>query len=322
MSATQAPRSRKLRAWLVLLLALLALLAPVVSVGGYVAFECHPDDPPRLDLPPFDSAKAARLSPQKRAAYEQELFSEITRWRLGSRRYPNPADSAKREQRWMQMANDGFELAYITLRMVSPSQLQRYARGSPMKRLVQLSEQGDTGAMCLMSALVSGNPKYASTYKKWLERGAALGHPECMIRLGSKLLGGSDGYPKDVRRGLALQFDARRKSGYSHMAGSLARHFEKPIRKLQPQTGLRRSDGTLVLDLGYGKRADIRRVYCWRQVQSQTWDRDTAAAILRRLRVGASLDDRPELRVIYEDLRDKHYTLEDCLNMGMGEQSE
>jgi len=319
MSASRAHQSKPLRTWLVLLL---ALLAPVLSVGGYVAFERHPEYFPRLDLPPFDSAKAAQLSPQKRAAYEQELFSEIPRWRLGSRRYPNPADSAKREQRWMQMANDGFELAYITLQMVSPSQLQRYARGGPMKRLVQLSEQGDTGAMCLMSALVSGNPKYASTYKKWLERGAALGHPECMIRLGSKLLGGSDGYPKDVHRGLALQFDARRKSGYVHMAGSLARHFEEPIRRLQPQSGFKRPDGKLLLDLGYGRRADIRRLYCWNQVESQTWDRDIAAETLSDLRIDSKLFDRPELRVIYEDLRDKHYTLEDCLNMGVGEQDE
>ncbi|HYP81708.1 hypothetical protein [Variovorax sp.] len=319
MSATQAPRSRKLRTWLVLLL---VLLAPVLSVGGYVAFERQPDDPPRLDLPPFDSAKAARLSPQKRAAYEQELFSEIPSWSLGSRRYPNPADSAKREQRWMQMANDGFELAYITLRVLSPATLEEYSMRGPMKRLEALAEQGDTGAMCLMTALASGGEEYVQLYKKWLERGAALGHPECMIRLGGKLLSGDDGYPKDVHRGLALEFAARRKSGYVHLVGSLTQHFEKPIRRLQPPSGLRRPDGKLVLDLGYGKRADIRRLYCWRQVQSQTWDRDTAAAILRRLRVGASLDDRPELRVIYEDLRDKHYTLEDCLNMGMGGQDQ
>jgi len=319
MSASRAHQSKPLRTWLVLLL---ALLAPVLSVGGYVAFERHPEYFPRLDLPPFDSAKAAQLSPQKRAAYEQELFSEIPSWSLGSRRYPNPADSAKREQRWMQMANDGFELAYITLRVLSPATLEEYSMRGPMKRLEALAEQGDTGAMCLMTALASGGEEYVQLYKKWLERGAALGHPECMIRLGGKLLSGDDGYPKDVHRGLALEFAARRKSGYVHLVGSLTQHFEKPIRRLQPPSGLRRPDGKLVLDLGYGKRADIRRLYCWRQVQSQTWDRDTAAAILRRLRVGASLDDRPELRVIYEDLRDKHYTLEDCLNMGMGEQSE
>jgi len=316
MSASRAHQSKPLRTWLVLLL---ALLAPVLSVGGYVAFERHPEYFPRLDLPPFDSAKAAQLSPQKRAAYEQELFSEIPSWSLGSRRYPNPADSVKREQRWMQMANDGFELAYITLRVLSPATLEEYSMRGPMKRLEALAEQGDTGAMCLMTALASGGEEYVQLYKKWLERGAALGHPECMIRLGGKLLSGDDGYPKDVHRGLALEFAARRKSGYVHLAGSLVRHFEKPIRRLQPQTGLRRSDGTLVLDLGYGKRADIRRLYCWNQVEAQTWDRDPAAGVLRRLRVGAALDDRPELRVIYEDLRDKHYTLEDCLNMGTGE---
>lgn len=92
---------------------------PVIYVAGALAYEFNREHFPRLDLPAFDHAKAKALKPEKRAAYEQELFSELQQWNRGSRKYPTLEDIERREQRWQQMADDGFELAHITLSVLT-----------------------------------------------------------------------------------------------------------------------------------------------------------------------------------------------------------
>lgn len=304
----------------------LAVVLPTLALGGYIAFQLNRQYFPRFDLPAFDAAKAAQLTPEKRAAYEQELFGELLRWNMGSRRYPNRDDFIRREQRWQQMADDGLELAHITLSVLRPSNLQVYALSGPMKRLEALAEHGDTGAMCLMTGLVVRAAStlridgYAPLYKKWLERGAEFGHPECLMQLGGRLLLGVDGYPQDIHRGLSLDFAARR-AGYANDASALILYF-MGLGFADPQDVRRLYDGKpspAISFAAYKDLANVRRLYCWTQIEGQSSITDVSSYWLKSLRREAVRTDRPELAALHDELQGKHYSLQDCVNLGTGE---
>lgn len=238
--ATQ-PQRRLLWRWLLAILVLLVALG-TLWFGWLVRFPWH--------LKSFDSTKAAQLSPQKRAAYEQELFSEVLHWFRPTQRYPTwePNYYLPREQRWLEMANDGFELAHIVLRVVQPSAGVKYDAGPVFKRLEELAEQGDQGAMCMMQSMriIASprdiTPQIAEQTQQWVRKGAELGHPECLLILGSQLLMDSDHQPRDTQRGKALIFESIRK-GYVHDSGVMAQFYEEQ---------------------GYRDFEDVKRVYCWR----------------------------------------------------------
>ncbi|MGE0332805.1 MAG: hypothetical protein AB7P37_19175 [Ramlibacter sp.] len=288
---TAASRPIRWKRWL-----LAALALPVIYVAGALAYELNREHF-RLDLPAFDHAKARNLTPEKRAAYEQELFSELQLWNRGSRKYPTLEDIERREQRWQQMADDGFELAHITLRVLKPKGGLVHSLAGPMKRLEELAEQGDTGAMCLMPGLVNVTAeqidwkKYRSASDRWLQRGAELRHPQCMRALGGRMIQGVPGYPHDVKRGLELEFAARR-AGYAHDVGALVLYYESK---------------------GYADAGNVRRLYCWLQIESQSWLTRAPDLLLERLQRDASM------QAIFDELKDKKFSLQNCIDLGPGE---
>jgi hypothetical protein len=275
----------------------------VIYVAGALAYELNREHLPRLDLPAFDHAKAKALTREKRAAYEQELFSELQQWNRGSRKYPTLEDIERREQSWQQMAEDGFELAHITLSVLKPKGGLVYSLSGPMKRLVELAEQGDAGAMCLMPGLVGkatvklDTDRYEPIYERWLARGTELRHPECMKLSGGRLLVGVPGFKRDAKQGLELEFAARR-AGYAHDAGALILHYQSK---------------------GYSDPANVRRLYCWRVIYSQFWLGDMERVVLQNLQAEAQRSQRTDLQNVYEELKKSNYSLQDCINLGQGE---
>lgn len=243
------PSAPQRRRWPWVLLGFVALLGAALYVWSwYLKQPWH--------LPPFDRAKAAQLSPQQRADYEKELFGELLRWFEPTQRFPTwePNFYLAREQRWLEMANDGFELAHIVLQVVQPSTGHRFNLKPPFRRLVQLAEQGDQGAMCLMPGLVlissseRSDPKVEAIARDWMVKGAELGHPECLLNLGARLLKGSDDQPLDPERGKAMIFEALR-MGYVHDVGFMASHFERQ---------------------GLHKLRNLKANYCWQTLRQTT----------------------------------------------------
>jgi hypothetical protein len=263
---------------------------------------------PRLeDRPDFDARKAAALTPVQRAAYEHELFHELGQWNMTSKRYPGAAGFLARERRWRQMAAEGFELAALTLNVLDPSGGVVFSPRGPMRRLVELAEQGDTGAMCLMVGLINRAAleidwrPYQVTYRRWLTEGARLGHPECLGQLGGRLLQGSDGYSRDVNRGLALIQQAVR-AGYVHGADMMALHYSRD---------------------GLGDQNRVRLVYCWSTVADGVWtfdrDWDRRALLLSELQRLYPPGTDEAWTAFTQKLRESKYTANDCLDMGTGD---
>lgn len=289
----------KSKTWLWWLLAV--VLTPAFVLAAMLTYEIKSPWFPRIGLPAFDHEKAKLLTPEKRAAYEQELFSELQMWNTGSRKYPKLEDIRKRERRWQDMANDGFELAHITLRVLQPSVGRVYSLRGPMHRLEELAQQGDVGAMCLMPGLVgkatvaTSTDSYESSYKKWLEVGTAKAHPECMKALGGRLLLGTDGYTQKTEVGLNLLLEARR-AGYSHDLGALILHYKNK---------------------GLSDSKDIRRLYCWTSVEEdQIWHRNEPEKLIEKIQEEGELRKRPELVALSNELRGKRMSLDDCLKLG------
>ena len=100
------------------------------------------------EFPTFDPQKAQGLSAERRAELERELFSELWMWNGGSRRYGPPNGRAERQQRWIEMAQEGSELAYLTLKVLPPDSFARDPRPT-LKRLEEMAQHGNSAAMCL-----------------------------------------------------------------------------------------------------------------------------------------------------------------------------
>ncbi len=248
----------------------------------------------------FDARQASKLSAERRAALEQELFSELQVWNRGSRKYPDQAGIAAREQRWQAMADEGLELAHITLTVLEPRTGKAHELTPAIKRLEQLAEQGDAGAMCLIERLTNVTAaqldwkQYEATAKKWLERGAELGHPECLITMGGKLLGGI-GYEKDIKGGLEMSFAGHEK-GYSHGGASLVLFFIKQ---------------------GLADKEHLKRAFCWSAIDNELNSRDYAGYLERTLRKQSETGWRNQQGLLRE-LEQWKPTLQECLELGMG----
>eukprot|EP01031_Cornospumella_fuschlensis_P023130 gene23130-28113_t len=199
------------------------------------------EEPPHLG--DFDRSKAQSLSAERRAELERELFSELWMWNGSSRRYGPPNGRAERQQRWIEMAQEGSELAYLTLKVLPPDSFARDPRPT-LKRLEEIAQQGNAAAMCLYGGIVFQLPYGVVDWtpqeergRLWVLKGAELGHPACLIRLGGWRM---SGYipPKDLKLGLEMTYQALR-SGYDHGARSLwvrARELnfvDPPSRKLE-----------------------------------------------------------------------------------------
>lgn len=289
----------KSKRWLFWLLAV--VLMPALVLAAMLTYEIKSPWFPRIGLPAFDHEKAKLLSPEKRAAYEQELFSELQMWNTGSRKYPKLEDIRKREQRWQEMANDGFELAHVTLQVLQPSVGRIYSLHGPMHRLEELAQKGDVGAMCLMPGLIvraavgQGVENYQATSKRWMEIGAQKRHPECLTQMGGRLILGTGHFERDVGRGLDLEFQAR-DQGYIHGAGLLAMHF-----RTNPQSA---------------SLLDIKREHCWLQIlELNEYPTGRDDAFLREV-IGASRSDREDLNGLVNELKAQKPNLHKCVSLG------
>lgn len=257
---------------------------------------------PRGDLRAFDTRRAELLSAERRAEYERELFSELSQWNRLSRTYPTEADIGQRERRWRQLADEGLELAHIALQVLQPDGRFVYPLEKPMNRLLALAERGDTGAMCLMTVLVSQvknsrwSAQHSEVARKWLLRGAERGHPECQLQLGRRLILGIDGATKDAKRGLALELTARR-SGYAHDVDGLVSHFQQRW-STDP--------------------ADLTRLYCWLSIDAQSRLTDGPQNMLRLLRVEAQRNDSEELMHLANQLENSRFSLQACVDLSRG----
>lgn len=296
VQSAQAPRRHVWR-WLLAILVLLLALG-TLWFTWLVRFPWH--------LEGFDPARAAKLTPEKRAAYEQELFSEVLHWFDPTTRYPTwePNYYLPREQRWLEMANDGFELAHIALRVLRPSAGVKYNAGPAFKRLEELAEQGDQGAMCMMQSIRiiasprDVTPQVIERARHWMVKGAELGHPQCVRMLGGRLLMGSDGQPQDTQRGKALIFQSIQK-GYVHSVGVMALHYEEK---------------------GLLDAADVRRLYCWEIWGAKVYQAmEPMKSVLYTINQDAPVEKRAEFLDQLNALRDWDPAVEECVALSQGE---
>ena len=250
-------------------------------------------------LQSFDVAKGAALSKQHRVELERELFVEIQMWNTTSQRYRMPNGLKERELRWREMADSGFELAHIALQVYEPSTSQVYNPFSALDRIDQMARQGDTGAMCLYGSIAFGLPNWVVDWgpqwilaRKWMEKGASLRHPECLIGLGGRLVLGSDGYAKDMNRGTQMLIEALGQ-GYLHGAGAL---------------------WILSRNKGFGSAEYRRLEYCWGYQVAKFADYRPGNAL--EVYVSAlPPEKRSALSSELNLLREWHPDTNDCINL-------
>lgn len=131
--------------------------------------------PPPSDstLGTFDPATARKLSPDKRREYDVRFFNEMFV------KNDHPTDS--RYQLFKRMADEGFEVAHLALRLFDIRLGGDRYRPEAWPRLKALAAEGDLSAVCL-------HAKYAYVFDPKLDqrvvfdavRGAAeAGHPHC-----------------------------------------------------------------------------------------------------------------------------------------------
>lgn len=173
------------------------------------------------DLPKFNAQNATKLSHQRRAELERELFSEMHVWNNQSRRYSGANALNERKLRWIQMSSEGYELAHLALQVFEP--------GSPvhnplpaLRRLEELANSGDSGAMCLYVAIAYRLPNAMADWtqqrrmaNEFLDRGVELGHPQCLISKGARMMSDYSWDLESVKAGSRLVLEAINK-GYTH----------------------------------------------------------------------------------------------------------
>lgn len=249
-------------------------------------------------MPVFDASKALTLNAQRRAELEQELFSELWMWNTQSRRYLEPGSLEKRRARWLEMSAEGYELAHLTLQVLDPGDPPHNPL-STFKRLDELAKQGDAGAMCLYGGIAFQLPNRAVDWtpqrkraREWMEKGAQLGHPQCQIALGGRLTAGTDGYPREVKRGSGMVFEAIRK-GYLHGAGMLWIDFKHQ---------------------GLEKIENRKLIYCWRYHDAKSSDLDPGQ-FLEAYIDKALPEQRPALEGELGYFRNWQPKVEDCIEL-------
>lgn len=260
----------------------------------------------RPGLAPFDHTKAATFTPGQRADFERELFEELPHWFQPTRRYPTwePDLYLAREQRWQAMADQGFELAHIVLQVVQPGRGKQFDPHPAFKRLEQLAEQGDAGAMCLMPGLrlisadqYRSDEQILQMSRRWMQRGVELGHPQCLSEMGRRMMYGTGGVARDVKRGQAMVFQSIRQ-GYLNDSGLLALNHEEQ---------------------GLLNPAHMKASYCWEYWYSKISTDDPDWSIKHFVDFKASAADQPRMRAQLEELKRWTPTVDECIQLS-GEQ--
>jgi TPR repeat protein len=140
---------------------------------GYTAKE-YIDQQVNRDLPAFNPEKAQTLTPEQRQRYDILMFNQFS--------VVGQGDTEKRYQLFKKMAEDGFEPAYLLLRLHSVR--GNYPLNDPvaLKRAKELGDQGDRSALCLW-VLVHRDKEGRfdiETVEPWLKKASELNHPKCM----------------------------------------------------------------------------------------------------------------------------------------------
>jgi len=153
-------------------------LAAALLLGALIYIQesrsaTHGPPPQDPTLSPFDPAAARKLSPEKRREYDVRFFNEM------SMKDHHPTDP--RYQLFKKMADEGFEVAHLALRLFDIRLGGDRYRPEAWPRLKALAAAGDLSAVCL-------HAKYAYVFEPKLDqrvvfgavRGAAeAGHPHC-----------------------------------------------------------------------------------------------------------------------------------------------
>ncbi|MDO8906040.1 MAG: hypothetical protein Q7V46_15830 [Hydrogenophaga sp.] len=285
------------------------VLAAAATLGAAVAYEVYAYRFLRvwmgMGLAGFETAKAKALSAEQRAAYEHELFEELSLWNQGSKRFPDGPDlksfqeaRCARDDRWKAMAKDGFELAHLARRAYNPCRNLVFSFKGPLNRLQKLAEQGDVGAMCMMGALrderqdLSG---FDEVTRRMLEAGAAKGHPECLWRMAQRTYPGIGGDKAQVESSLSMAARAASAGAY-RAAAHLASHFRALSRT----------------DLRY-----VGRAYCWSVIHDQSASIDSGATMVyQTYLVTARADGNPALESTLLELKAGSHDAPSCIALG------
>ncbi|MBA3593854.1 MAG: hypothetical protein H0W47_08645 [Polaromonas sp.] len=87
-------------------------------------------------------------------------------------------------------------------------------------------------------------------------------------------------------------------TGYAHDVGALILHYQ---------------------DKGYDDPANVRRLYCWLQIEDTFWIAQAPQRLLADLKQRVMQNNRPELLTLQNELQGKQNTLQDCVELGTGE---
>src|SRR5690606_22865751 len=107
------------------------------------------------------------------------------------------------------------------------------------------------------------------------------------------LTAGTEGYPKEVKRGSEMIFDAIRR-GYVHGAGALWVYF---------------------FDRGLSNNQNRRLVYCWGYHAAKIRAADADLVLKVNAQTDAPPEQRPALENELNQLRELHPSVEECINL-------
>lgn len=145
--------------------------------------------------PAFNTSMASAMSEKRRTQLQFELFSDLYVWTKDSQRYPDSYMNRLSEQRWQAMADEGYELAYLALRLYEPAKVYAHDPLPALRRLGELAHQGDVAAICLIARAINYQPgvvrvevqRHYMFEHNWLQKGVLLGHPRCVGDVGQAL---------------------------------------------------------------------------------------------------------------------------------------
>jgi hypothetical protein len=237
------------------------VLAAALLVGALL---CAPDSkstppgfPPRdQTLRPFDPVKADALSPERRREYDVRFFNEM------SLHGHHPLEP--RYQLFRRMADDGFEVAYLALRLYDIRHSDGTLRDpQAMKRLKALAAEGDLSAKCFYGRFAWRGDRQGFDWFETLPYiidAAEAGHPSCTGALAS-FLRGDRTLPPQYERWARIQQDP-------HARMSKALELEEQAARagdLGSQSWL-----ALAYELGNHVPRDYGRARCWAAIATRT----------------------------------------------------
>lgn len=232
------------RSWLV------GVVACLVAVWGCSVAEDK--------LPSFDVEKAKQLSPAKRRAYDLRLFNEMFS-RMVLTGEPDQIRQAYRE-----MAEDGFEVAHLALRLYDMFRRHwpRYDSGA-LSRLKELAAEGDPSAMCFYGMFASRADRPNADRMQilpYIIDAADLGHPFCTGAF-AWFLRGDEPLPTQYEPWIRIQRDPN-----ARIARALA--LEEQAARADDLRS--QSSFSLSYQLGEYVPQDFGRARCWASIAVRT----------------------------------------------------